>query len=457
MEPFQYHVYICEQKKPEGAPCCTANGSPAVIEALRHELEEQGLADAVQVTPCGSFGLCDRGPNMVVYPEGAWYSGVRPEDVPEIVREHFRGGRVVERLRSGDQAAVRARIEENGRKRREALKAQEKAGVLPDEFQQTLRAFQESRILLTAIELDLFTAVGNGADAPSVARALGTDPRATEALLNALAAMQTLDKRGRMFFNGPTAARFLVAGARDDSRMALRHTVNLWPRWSTLTECVRRGTSVTFQEMSERGADWTEPFISAMHKNAAFRAPLVARAIGLEGSRRMLDVGGGSGAYAIAFARAEPGLEADILDLPDVVPIARRYAEEAGVSGRVRVRVGDLRDDRFGSGYDLVYFSAVCHMNSPDENRSMLKKAFAALVPSGRVVIHDFILNPDKAGPRTGALFALNMLVGTRAGSSYSGEEYAEWLRDAGFGEVRRVELPGPTALVTGRRPAAGV
>jgi (2Fe-2S) ferredoxin/predicted O-methyltransferase YrrM len=453
MEPFRYHVYVCEQRKPEGIPCCAGNGSLKVIEGLRRELTEQGLAGEVQVTPCGSLGLCDWGPNMVVYPEGIWYSGVRPDDIPEIVREHFGGGRVVQRLRSGDPAAVRGQIEGNRGKMMDALRAREKAGVLPDEFQQTLRGFQESRALLTAIEVDLFTAVGEGARADAVARKLGTDARATEALLNALTAMELLEKRDETFTNGPLAGRFLVAGGRDDSRAALMHTANLWSRWSTLTDCVRRGTAVAYREMGERGADWTEPFIAAMHKNAALRAPLVARSIGLEGVRRVLDVGGGSGAYAIAFAQAQPALEADILDLPTVVPLANRYIQEAGVAGRVRTRTGDLHEDGYGEGYDLVLFSAICHMNSPEENRAMLARAFAALAPAGRVVIHDFILNPDKAGPKTGALFALNMLVGTRAGSSYSGGEYEAWLRESGFEDIRRVGLPGPTALLIGRKP----
>jgi 3-hydroxy-5-methyl-1-naphthoate 3-O-methyltransferase len=452
MQPYRYHVFVCEQRKPEGAPCCSANGSLRVLEAIRSELVGQGLAEEVQVTPCGSLGLCERGPNLVVYPEGVWYSGVRPEDVPELVREHFRGGRVVERLRSGAPAAVRSEIQGNRQKMLAALKARDQAGVLPDDFQQTLRAFQESRILLTAIELDLFTAVGSGGDAYAVARLLGTDRGATEALLNALTAMGILEKQDRRFTNGPVAARFLVAAGADDSRAALLHTVNLWARWSTLTECVRRGTSVTFQEMAERGADWTETFIAAMHKNATFRAPVVAGGIGLEGVRRVLDVGGGSGAYALAFARFQPGLEADILDLPTVVPLARRYIDQAGLADRVKARAGDLRADAFGTGYDLVLFSAVCHMNSPDENRVMLRKAFGTLSPSGRVVIHDFILNPDKTGPKTGALFAINMLVGTRGGSSYSGEEYSEWLREAGFTDVRRVDLHGPTGLMIGRR-----
>jgi predicted O-methyltransferase YrrM len=390
---------------------------------------------------------------MVVYPEGIWYSRVRPEDVPEIVREHFGAGCPVTRLASGDQAAVRAEIEANRKKFLAAQRAMDEAGALPEDLNAMIRGFQESRVLLTAIELDIFSAVGDGAPAEAVAQRLGTDPRATESLLNALVALELLEKRDGIFTNTPVSARFLAAGGSDDSRAALMHVVHLWPRWSTLTDCVRRGTSVTWEEMTERGDDWTNAFIAAMHKNAALRGQMVVRSVGAEGIRRMLDVGGGSGAYAIAFARAKDNLQADIFDLPTVVPLAQKYVEEAGLQERVRPRIGDIRDDSYGSGYDLVFISAICHMLTPEENVAMLGKAFAALAPGGRTVIQDFILNPDKAGPRTAALFALNMLVGTRGGSSYSEEEYTRWLREVGFDDVHRIALPGPTDLIVASRP----
>jgi (2Fe-2S) ferredoxin/predicted O-methyltransferase YrrM len=451
MEPFRHHVYACTQQKPDGVPCCSANGSLETLQALRRELVEQGLADAVQVNTCGSLGLCSRGPNMVVYPEGVWYSGVRPEDVEEPVREHFGKGRVVERLVSGERPVVRAEIDENKRRMLATQKAPDECGALPDDLDRSINGFRDSRVLLTAVELDAFTAVGEGADGGAVARKLGADPRATESLLNALVALGLLAKQDGTFTNTPTSARYLVAGARNDSRAAIMHTVHLWPLWSTLTECVRKGTSVTTREAGD-GA-WTEALIAAMHKNASSRAPTVVRAVGLDGVRRVLDLGGGSGAYSIAFARAKEGLMADILDVEQVVPIARRHIDEANLADRVKVRVGDLHDASCGTGYDLVLLSAICHMLSPEENRAVLAKVYAALAPSGRVVIQDFILLPDKTGPKTGVLFALNMLVGTRAGRSYSEQEYTRWLRDAGFPEVLRQPLPGPTDLVIARRP----
>ncbi len=457
MEPFRHHVYACDQKKAEGAPSCSANGSALVIEALRRELARRGLSGEVQVTSCGSLGLCTRGPNMVVYPEGVWYSGVKPADVVEIVHEHLEGGRVVERLVSGDAPSVRMEIDANRKRMLAALKTREEAGMLPDDLGEALNGFRASRVLLTAVELDLFSAVREGADATAVATRVGSDPHATESLLNALVAIGVLDKKDGTFRNGPDAARYLAAGAEHDSRAAILHTVHLWPRWSTLTECVRTGTSVAHGGAEgRREQEWTEAFIAAMHKNASFRAPLVVRTVGVEGVHRVLDLGGGSGAYAIAFARAGEGVTADVLDLETVVPIAQRHIRAAGLSARVHTRVGDLHDDAYGSGYDLVFISAICHMNSPEENLSMLGKALRALSPGGRVVIQDFILEPDKTRPRTGALFALNMLVGTPAGGTYSGEEYTGWLRAAGFEEPRIEPLPGPTDLVIARRPHGG-
>ena len=453
MEPFRYHVFICDQKKPEGVPCCAASRSAATIEALRKEVAARGLADEVQITTCGSLGVCDRGPNLVVYPEGVWYSGVRAEDVPELVESHFMQGRPVVRLVNSDVAGLRAEVQSNRAKFMAAQRAKDAAGVLPDDLNQTLRAYMESRALLTALELDVFTAVGSGATAAEVAQKISTHPRATEMLLNALVAMGMLGKQQGVFRDTPATARYFAEGSKDNARPGLIHIANIWHRWSNLTECVRAGTAVGHQEMAERGEDWTEPFIAAMHRNAAERAPLVVRAVGTSEEERLLDVGGGSAAYSIAFAQANEKLHATVLDLPPVLPIAQGHINAAGLAGRVETRVGDLRRDPLGKGFTLVLASAICHMLSPEENQDLLRRCFEALEPQGRVVIQDFILEPDKTGPKQAALFALNMLVGTPAGSTYSYEEYSAWLRGAGFKEVREIRLPGPSSLMVGMKP----
>ena len=452
MQPFHYHIFICDQKKPEGVLCCPARGSAATIEALRKEVAARGLLDEVQITTCGSLGTCERGPNLVVYPEGVWYSGVRPEDIPELVHSHFVEGRVLERLVNRDEAKLRAEIQSNRAKFVAAQRARDASGVLPDDLNQTLRGYMESRALLTALELDVFTAVGGGSTAAEVAKKISTHPRATEMLLNALAAMGMLAKQQGVFHATPATARYFAEGSKDNARPGLIHIANIWHRWSNLTDSVRAGTAVGHKEMGDRGDDWTEPFIAAMHHNALERAPLVVQAVCPAVDERMLDVVGGSAAYSIAFAKAREKLHATVLDLPTVLPIAQRHINAAGMAGRVETHARDLRRDPLGKGFTLVLVSAICHMLSPEENQDLLRRCHEALEPKGRVVIQDFILEPDKTAPKQAALFALNMLVGTPAGSTYSYEEYTAWLRAAGFQEVKEIRLPGPSSLVIGVR-----
>jgi SAM-dependent methyltransferase len=323
-----------------------------------------------------------------------------------------------------------------------------------EQFLETVRAFQESRAILTGVELNIFTAIGPGATASEVAARVQADRRGVEMLLHALAAVGLLEKRNGAFHNAPFAARYLDDASADSIRLATMHSVALWTRWSTLTDCVRAGTSVLRDQLKNRSEEWTEAFIAAMHRNASERAPQVVHTIGVEGVRRLLDVGGGSGAYSIAFAQAAPALHAEVFDLPRVIRIAQRHIAAAGLEDRVTTRAGDFLADPLGTGFDLVYVSAICHMLDPDENRALLRKCYGALTPGGRLVIQDFILEPDKTAPKMAALFSLNMLVGTKGGASYSVEEYAAWMRETGFEDVRHSRLAGPAGLMIGRRPA---
>jgi ubiquinone/menaquinone biosynthesis C-methylase UbiE len=263
-------------------------------------------------------------------------------------------------------------------------------------------------------------------------------------------ALGQLAKQDGRYANTPVSARFLVAGGRDDARAAIGHTISLWSSWSTLTDAVRAGHSVLPPDAHD-SPDWTVPFIAAMHRNAALRAPLLVQAVG-PGVTRMLDVGGGSGACAIAFAQANPDLQVDLLDVPEVLPIARGHIERAGLERRIQLCAGDLTSDLLGQGYDLVLLSAICHMLSEAENLDLLRRARAALVPGGRLLVQDFILEPGGTAPVHAALFSINMLVGTQAGRCYDEATYSSWMEQAGLGEVRRVRLPGPSDLMIATR-----
>jgi (2Fe-2S) ferredoxin/predicted O-methyltransferase YrrM len=472
MEPFRFHLFVCTQQKPEGVPSCPASGSFAVLGALDREIQarglnspgpnNRGLNNDVQLTTCGCMGLCDEGPVMVVYPAGVWYRRVQSSDVSEIVDAHLRDGKPLDRLIWNDAAAMKAMAVEHGEKFREAMAAREKAGVLPDRLDQMIRGYMPSRCLLTALELDIFTAVGDGANAEQIGEKIHANARAAGMLLNALVALGLLSKSGDDYKNTPESARFFVQSSKDNHRNGLLHTANIWHRWSTLTDAVRSGTRVPTSR--DDNSEWTHNFIAGMQRHAKDRAPLVVKALGAATTtatstsnsnshcnvRRILDLGGGSGAYSIAFAQAYSDVQCEILDIPEVVPLTTEYVRQAGVSAQVTLRAGDMLQDDFGSGYDIIMLNAICHMFSEEQNRAIIHRAHQALAPNGRLVVQDFILNPEKTGPQHAALFSLNMLVSTEAGASYSEPEYTHWMKAAGFTEVCRINLPGPSSLIVG-------
>jgi SAM-dependent methyltransferase len=325
------------------------------------------------------------------------------------------------------------------------------AGAQLDRLMSTMRAFMESRCLLTALELDIFSAVGDGADSRTIASRIHSDGRATGILLNALAGMGMLEKKGDLYRNAPETARYFSKGSPENVRDGMLHNANIWHRWGTLTDVVRGGRPIHVR--AEENPEWTRNFISAMDRNARDRAPLLVKELGGPEVRRVLDLGGGSAIYSIAFAKAFPGVRCVILDLPEVVTLTEQYVSRAGASDQVSVRGGSMLTDDYGSGFDLILLNAICHMFSEAQNREIFGRARRALGPKGRLSVQDFILDPDRTGPLHAALFAINMLVGTEGGNTYTESDYAEWMQEAGFEKVRRIHLTGPADLIVGVAP----
>jgi len=318
---------------------------------------------------------------------------------------------------------------------------------------ETVYAFRNARVLLTAYELGVFTAIGDTSKtAAEVAVLIKTNERATDRLMDALCGMGMMKKNGGKFSNTSLSARFLVEG-KPDYMAGLMHSVHLWRTWSTLTEAVRIGTTVAQREaVNERGVSWLDAFIAAMHMRAYKQAPALVKLLDLKGVRRVLDVGGGSGAYSMALVRAKKGIHATVFDLPSVVPLTSQYIESEKLADKISTVAGDYEIDSLGTGYDLVFLSAIIHINSIDINKQLVKKAYDALIPSGQLVIQDHIMDEDRTAPLGGALFALNMLVGTQAGDTFTESEVRSWMEEAGFKNVRRKDNPATTGLMMGRK-----
>jgi SAM-dependent methyltransferase len=312
--------------------------------------------------------------------------------------------------------------------------------------------FRPSRIVLSAAQLGLFTLLGaEKLAAAELAARAGVDARAGERLFNALCALGLMKKARGRFRNAGIARECLVEGG--PRYMAnLAHAAGQWQNWSTLSEAVRRGTAVRRRPAARGDEPRRRGFIAAMHARARLQAPRVVELLDLSGVGRCLDIGAGSGAYAMALVRARDGLRATAYDLPAILPLTREYVRREGLQGRIDFLAGDFRRGGFGSGYDLVLLSAIVHMNDEAQNRRLVARAAAALNRGGQLVIQDFIMSPDRTRPAAGALFALNMLVSTARGDSYTAGEIGSWMRAAGLKRIRKIGTPFDASLLVGRK-----
>jgi 2-polyprenyl-3-methyl-5-hydroxy-6-metoxy-1,4-benzoquinol methylase len=324
----------------------------------------------------------------------------------------------------------------------------------PETIREFITHFQKSRVLLTTFELDIFTVLeGTSLTSVAVANKIKADARATDRLMNAACDIGFLEKKNKKFNNTAEASAYFVKG-KPGYMSALMHTVSLWQTWSTLTECVRKGTSVYQRPktINNRNSKWLEAFIGAMHYRASKQAKEIVAKIDLKGVRKVLDVGGGSGAFAMAFVNAGKGVTATVQDLPNVIPITKKYIKEDKMSKKVDTVSGDYNTDPFPEGYDIIFLSAVVHINSYKENVKLIKKCAASLNPGGQVVIQDQVMNDDRTTPSSGALFALNMLVGTEEGDTYTEKEMREWFAKAGLTFEKRVDVFMGNALMIARK-----
>jgi SAM-dependent methyltransferase len=301
----------------------------------------------------------------------------------------------------------------------------------------TARGYWPSRALLTGVELGVFEAVAAGADTlDALAVKIGADLRACELLLDALTGLGVLEKRDDTYRVPASMAPLLTEGPESALPM-LRHHARLWRSWDQLTDCVREGRPAADREGFRDGAEAAAAFTHAMRVGAKRLAPIVAAEIPLEGRKTLLDLGGGPGTYAAAFARLQPSLSVVVVDLPDVCRAGEALrAEEPDVAGRIRYHAADLLHDPLPEGADAAFLSHVIHSNPPDEVRAMFSRIHDALAPGGLLVVRDFYTNDDRTQPPGASLFALNMLVNTAGGRTYSTHETEAMLREAGFVDV---------------------
>lgn len=302
----------------------------------------------------------------------------------------------------------------------------------PDSILGLSRAFMESRLLLSGVELNVFSHLSTPKTLDEIVLLLDSDRRATEILLNALTAMELIEKKDGRYSCPEPSLSMLSSETPASLRPMILHSASVWQRWSSLSDVVRTGkTAAPPAGLFEK--DELTAFIYAMHVVGRHMADEIALAANAGASKALLDVGGATGTYAEAFLNRYPAMRATVFDRPAVIEMARNRLESSRVKDRISLSPGDFYMDPLPGGHDLVLLSAIIHQNSPEQNVSLYQKCYDALTPGGRILVRDHVLNPERTQPEAGALFAVNMLVATEGGNCYTFEDIRDTLHAAGF------------------------
>lgn len=328
----------------------------------------------------------------------------------------------------------------------------------PDRIIGMASAFYDSCMLFSASDLGIFARLAQTgpADARTLADALQLDPRATRLLLDGCVALELLHKEGDLYANSAESALFLVPGAPGDLSGAIRYNRDVFPAWGRLQALVQSGRPVEQPECHlGQDPERTRTFVLAMHHRALALGRAVLGELDLSGAARLLDVGGGPGTYSVLLAQAYPELRCTVLDLPEVVAVARELIGQQGCADRVATLAGDYHSCDFPAGNDALHFFGMLHQESPQSIRSLLRKAYAALNPGGLVQVMDMMTDASHTRPKFSALFAVNMALTTENGWVFADAELLQWMQEAGFVDcsVKPLPPPMPHCLATARKP----
>ncbi len=310
--------------------------------------------------------------------------------------------------------------------------------------------------LHAGVKLDLFTSLSQqNLTAAELASRLDLSRRGLKMLLDALTALELLTKKGDCYAATTFAGQFLDRSAPGYLGHIILHHHHLMESWSHLDEAVASGVPVRKSVSHDAEEAERKCFLLGMFDLAMLIAPRVVEELDLSGRRRLLDLGGGPGTYAIHFCRQYPQLRAVIFDLPTTRPIAEQTLDRFGMVGRIQFEAGDFQSDPLPGSFDVAWLSHVLHGEGMQGCTNLLEKAVAALEPGGLLLVQEFILEADRAAPLFPALFSLNMLLVTPRGQAYSETELRVLLQNAGLEQIERmpVELPNGAGILAGRKP----
>jgi ubiquinone/menaquinone biosynthesis C-methylase UbiE len=331
--------------------------------------------------------------------------------------------------------------------------------VTPERIRQFSFGFAPTLLIEAGVRHRIFDVLDTGPrTVEEVSTETGASRRGLRAVMNALVGLNFLakDSQGRYTLT-PESEMFLVSSKPSFQGGLFRHVSRqLAPNWLHLHDIVRTGQPAVAVNAEAEGGTFFQDFVEDLYPMNYPAAQALGQALDLQSrpAASVLDLAAGSGVWGITLAQQAPNVEVTAVDWPAVIPVTRRTAERMGVAGRFHFVAGDLLTADFGTGHDVATLGHILHSEGPARSQALLNKTFAALVPGGTIAIAEFLVNEDRTGPPMSLIFAVNMLVNTEHGDTYSFKEIAGWLADAGFQQVKTLDVPGPSPLILATKPA---
>jgi SAM-dependent methyltransferase len=286
----------------------------------------------------------------------------------------------------------------------------------------------------------------------------GASTRGLTAILNALVGLDFLVRQGDRYALTPESAAFLVSTKPGYHGGFFRHVIRqILPQWLRLTEVVGSGRPAVTANRQGEGQEFFAEFVEGLFPLSYKAAQVLGEHLGIPEAASpisVLDIGAGSRVWGIALAHQSPQVTVHAVDWPDVLEVTNKLARRHGVGNRLRTVAGDLLEADFGAGHQVATIGHILHSEGRDRSRQLLRKTFRALAPGGTIAISEFMPDDDRTGPPTPLIFAVNMLLHTEAGDTFTFAEMAGWLREAGFANLRLLEAPAPSPLLLATRPA---
>ena len=327
----------------------------------------------------------------------------------------------------------------------------------PRRLMRILGDFANSQILDASIEYDFFTLIHKGLhSAEEIARAAGTDARATRIVLDSLPALGLIEKRGGKYFLTPTADVFLVK-EKPSYVGDFRHVaLALWDGMAHLKESLKTGKPLSRMDTGAELQVW-EKLVLGIIVIAEPAAKALCDILKIGSARKgiqVLDIAGGSSIFGMTILSRDPSAQVTQLDWPNVNAVAKKANKERGLDGKIRFLDGEHHSAPIETNYyDLVLASNFCRFESPRGNQELFAKAYSALKPSGIFVVNDFVPNEERTEPTFALRFSVYTLTHTPEGECWTLSQYSEWLQKAGFksieihGDIPKT-LPGTTLIV---------